>query len=156
MIGCVVSCSMLCACFNVYYKQQGDFVMIMKPWYTFSMTMCSTSLVGVSDIRGMAIAIIGLGLSSIAIGAIQVLRNARGGGWVYAQALRSVTRGGGGLRQRYVTSFFLANCLVYRHVRRGFLNNLASISNNMFLCIMLTPKTCSTLIIIRNSYNPAV
>ena len=41
-------------------------------------------------------------------------------------------------------------------VRRGFLNNLASISNNMFLCIMLTPKTCSTLIIIRNSYNPAV
>ena len=40
-------------------------------------------------------------------GVIQVLRNARGGGWVYAQALRSVTRGwGGGLRQRYVTSFF--------------------------------------------------
>ena len=39
-------------------------------------------------------------------GAIQVLRNARGGGWVYAQALRSVTRGWGGVRQRYVTSFF--------------------------------------------------
>ena len=39
-----------------------------------------------------------------------MLRNARGGGWVYAQALRSVTRGwGGGLRQRYVTSFFLAD-----------------------------------------------
>ena len=44
-----------------------------------------------------------------ALGAIQVLRNARGGGWVYAKALRSVTRGLGGLRQRYVTSFFLAN-----------------------------------------------
>ena len=30
-----------------------------------------------------------------------------GGGWVYVQALRSVTRGwGGGLRQRYITSFF--------------------------------------------------
>ena len=43
------------------------------------------------------------------LGAIQVLRNARGGGWVYAQALRSVTRGwGGGLRQRYVTSFFFS------------------------------------------------
>ena len=36
-----------------------------------------------------------------------MLRNARGGGWVYVQALRSVTRGGG-LRQRYVTSI-LAN-----------------------------------------------
>ena len=32
----------------------------------------------------------------MSIGAIQVLRNARGGGWVYAQALRSVTRGWGG------------------------------------------------------------
>ena len=31
----------------------------------------------------------------LVLGAIQVLRNARGGGWVYAQALRSVTRGGG-------------------------------------------------------------
>ena len=40
------------------------------------------------------------------LGVIQVLRNARGGGWVYAQALRSVTRGWGGVRQRYVTSFF--------------------------------------------------
>ena len=40
------------------------------------------------------------------LGAIQVLRNARGGGWVYAQALRG---GGGGLHQRYVTSFCLAN-----------------------------------------------
>ena len=36
-----------------------------------------------------------------------MLRNARGGGWVYAQALRG--GGGGGLRQRYVTSFFFAN-----------------------------------------------
>ena len=35
-----------------------------------------------------------------------MLRNARGGGWVYAQALRSVTRGWGGVRQRYVTPFF--------------------------------------------------
>ena len=32
----------------------------------------------------------------LTLGAIQVLRNARGGGWVYAQALRSVTRGWGG------------------------------------------------------------
>ena len=31
------------------------------------------------------------------LGAIQVLRNARGGGWVYAQALRSVTSGWGGV-----------------------------------------------------------
>ena len=30
------------------------------------------------------------------LGVIQVLRNARGDGWVYAQALLSVTRGGGG------------------------------------------------------------
>ena len=54
-----------------------------------------------------------------------------------AQALRG---GGGGLRQRYVTSFFLAKLLGLPscpRVRRGFLNNLASISNNMFLCIML-------------------
>ena len=51
--------------------------------------------------------------------------------------------GGGGLRQRYVTSFFLANCLVYRHVRHGCQNNLDSISNIMFLCIMLTTKTGS-------------
>ena len=29
------------------------------------------------------------------IGVIQVLCNARGGGWVYAQALRSITRGVG-------------------------------------------------------------
>ena len=43
---------------------------------------------------------------SNALGVIQVLRNARGGGWVYAQALRGV--GGGGLRQRYVTSFFFS------------------------------------------------
>ena len=42
-----------------------------------------------------------------------MLRNARGGGWVYAQALRSVTWGGGGLRQRYVTSFFLANTVCF-------------------------------------------
>ena len=39
-----------------------------------------------------------------------MLRNARGGvggGGVYAQALRSVTRGWGGyLRERYVTSIF--------------------------------------------------
>ena len=50
------------------------------------------------------------GLYLVVIGAIQVLRNARGGGWVYVQALQSVTSGwGGGLRQRYVMSFFLAN-----------------------------------------------
>ena len=40
------------------------------------------------------------------LGVIQVLRNARGGGWVYVQALRSVMRGWGGVRQHYVTSFF--------------------------------------------------
>ena len=34
--------------------------------------------------------------SYMPLGVIQVLRNARGGGWVYAQALRSVTRGWGG------------------------------------------------------------
>ena len=45
------------------------------------------------------------------LGVIQVLRNAGEGGWVYAQALRSITRGwgGGGLCQRYVTFFFIAN-----------------------------------------------
>ena len=45
--------------------------------------------------------ILGLGLGLelgliLGLGVIQVLRNARGGGWVYAQALRSVTWGGGG------------------------------------------------------------
>ena len=55
---------------------------------------------------------------------------------------------GRGLRQRYVTSFFLANTAWFTvtscpRVRRGFQNNLASISNIMFLCIMLTTKTCS-------------
>ena len=35
-------------------------------------------------------------LKQAALGVVQVLRNARGGGWVYAQALRSVTRGWGG------------------------------------------------------------
>ena len=35
-------------------------------------------------------------LLGIIMGVIQVLRNARGGGWVYVQALRSVTRGWGG------------------------------------------------------------
>ena len=73
-----------------------------------------------------------------------MLRNVRGGGWVYAQALLIVTRGWGGLRQRYVRSFFFtSDCLVYRHVRHGFQNNLTSISNNMFLCILLTTKTGS-------------
>ena len=68
-------------------------------------------------------------------GVIQVLRNARGGGWVYVQALRSVTRGWGGLRQRYVTSFFLANTDAdFKIVWLPF---------PMFLCIMLTTKTCS-------------
>ena len=38
-----------------------------------------------------------------------MLRNARGGGWVYALALRGGGGGGGVLRQHYVTSFFLAN-----------------------------------------------
>ena len=62
------------------------------------------------------------------------------------EALRG---GGGGLRQRYVTSFFLADSAGLPscpRVRRGFQNKLASISNIMFLCIMF----------IRNSYNPAV
>ena len=49
---------------------------------------------------------------------------------------------GGGLRQRYVTSFFSYTAWFPR-VRRGFLNNLASIFNNMFLCIMFTTKTGS-------------
>ena len=64
------------------------------------------------------------------------------------EALRGV---GGGLRQRYVTSFFLAFLTLLGlpscpRVRRGFQNNLASISNNrpiMFLYIMLTTKTGS-------------
>ena len=50
---------------------------------------------------------------------------------------------GGGLHQRYVTSFFLANTAWFPLVRRGFQNNVASISNNMFLCIMFTTKTGS-------------
>ena len=41
-------------------------------------------------------------------GVIQVLRNARGGGWVYAQALRSVTRVWGGT-SALRNVFFLAN-----------------------------------------------
>ena len=56
------------------------------------------------------------------------------------EALRG---GGGGLHQRYVTSFFLANTAWFPLVRRGFQNNVASISNNMFLCIMFTTKTGS-------------
>ena len=40
--------------------------------------------------------------------------------------------------------FFTSDCLVYRHVRRGFQNNLTSISN-MFLCILLTTKTGSRI-----------
>ena len=61
------------------------------------------------------------------------------------EALRGV---GGGLRQRYVTSFFLANTLFYRrHVLASDadfkISWLSSISNIMFLCIMLTTKTCS-------------
>ena len=43
-------------------------------------------------------------------GVIQVLRNARRGGWVYAQALRSVTKGwGGGGTSALRNVFFLAN-----------------------------------------------
>ena len=45
---------------------------------------------------------------------------------------------GGGLRQRYVTSFVLLTLLGLPScpgVRRGFQNNLASISNNMFLAV---------------------
>ena len=51
------------------------------------------------------------------------------------EALRG---GGGGLRQRYVTSFVLLTLLGLPscpRVRRGFQNNLASISNNMFLAV---------------------
>ena len=53
------------------------------------------------------------------------------------EALRG---GGGGLHQRYVTSFFFSkHCLVSsRPTRILTYNNLASISNNMFLCIMFT------------------
>ena len=40
------------------------------------------------------------------LGVIQVLRNARGGGWVYAQALRSVTRGGVGYVSALRNAFF--------------------------------------------------
>ena len=70
----------------------------------------------------------------------------RGGGGGVTSALRNVIL-------LLLTLLGLPSC---PRVRRGFLNNLASISNNMFLCTMLTPKTCSTLIIIRNSYNLAV
>ena len=38
-----------------------------------------------------------------------MLRNARGGGWVYAQALRSVTRGLGGVTSALRNVMFLAN-----------------------------------------------
>ena len=40
------------------------------------------------------------------IGVIQVLRNARGGGWVYAQALRG---GGGGVTPALRNVIFFAN-----------------------------------------------
>ena len=78
-----------------------------------------------------------------------MLRNARGGGWVYAQALRSVTWGGGGGGTSALRNvFFLANTLFYRrHVLASDadfkISWLSSISNIMFLCIMLTKKTCS-------------
>ena len=45
-------------------------------------------------------------------GVIQVLRNARGGGWVYAQALRSVTWGGG-VTSALRNVFFVANTVCF-------------------------------------------
>ena len=77
-----------------------------------------------------------------------MLRNARvdGVGGYKPKRYKALRGGVGGLCQHYVTSFFLRTLLGLPscpRVRRGFHDNLASISNNMFLCIMLTTKTCS-------------
>ena len=67
-----------------------------------------------------------------------------GGGWV-TSALRNVL----------FTELGLPSC---PRVRRRFQNNLASIYNIMFLCIMLTTKTCShiniSVIVIIRQFKP--
>ena len=51
--------------------------------------------------------------------------------------------GGGGVTSALRNVICLANTAWFPLVRRGFQNNVASISNNMFLCIMFTIKTGS-------------
>ena len=105
--------------------------------------------------------------SAYCLAAIQVLHNVGGGvsfpGKKRYEGVRfnaiSITRGWVEVKfpgkKRYVTLEWPLGLPSCPRVRHGFHDNLASISNNMFLCIMLTTKQVQTLIIIRNSYNAA-